>query len=130
MTDKEYNATKRRVFAIAKKWQQALGLCWWEIAYDWCQVEMESDKHNITVRAVAVTQWEYAKASIALALPVLMELSDRDIERVVVHEFMHILVNEMGEPDADGKHQERVVTGLTKAIFWLLASDIMKKGKT
>jgi len=47
-----------------------------------------------------------------------MKTMDGDeIERAVVHELCHILVNEMREDEIH--HEERVVTGLQKAFMWV-----------
>jgi hypothetical protein len=121
MNDAEYAAAKKRVLAIAKKWQKALGLGWWDIEHEWVRGEIvpNSGECDLTVHACVHTHWEYGAAVISWPLQTLAALTDSEIERAVVHEFLHILVNEMNEPDGDGKHEERVVTGLTKAVFWL-----------
>jgi predicted metallopeptidase len=45
---------------------------------------------------------------------------------LIDHELCHILVNEMREGDIS--HEERVVTGLTKAFLWT-AADVEKEAK-
>jgi hypothetical protein len=46
-------------------------------------------------------------------------LDEYELEKAIVHEFMHILVNEMRAGGID--HEERVVTGLANAALWLEA---------
>ena len=44
-------------------------------------------------------------------------MSNEELERTVVHELVHALVNELREGGID--HEERVVTTLTKAVLWV-----------
>lgn len=119
------------------KWIPRLGLAWWdiEIAYYDDPVEILSrfrafDDSNVAAATVNV-QWYYGKATIAVNLPALADLGQEQIERIAVHELMHILINEMRE---DGiLHEERVVTQLTKAIFWVrdaIEADLIEPFET
>lgn len=44
-------------------------------------------------------------------------MSDEEIEYVVVHELMHVFLNEMREQGQ--QHEERVATLLAKAFLWV-----------
>lgn len=127
MTDAEFAAMKERVFALAQKWQKALGLAWWSIDYVWLREMLpttpEDDKAGLCVAAQCDAQWQYLKATITVSLPSLTDKTDEQIERIMVHELMHVLVNETEEADGWLKHQERVVSTLTAAVFWLLAAQ-------
>lgn len=111
------------VKAAFAKWIPRLGLAWWDL-----EIVYYDDPQEIINRfriiesgemvpATVIAQWMYADAKICINLPAFEHIEDEDIERVVVHELCHILVNEMREPELH--HEERVVTQLTKAFFWV-----------
>ena len=124
MNDQEYEETKQRVFAIARKWQRALGLTWWVIRYEWLRERIptsEEDRaHGFVVVAQAYAHWKYGEAEIRVSLPAIKDQTDAEIERIMIHEFMHVLVDECRQT-GDGwlDHEERVVTNLTRAILWV-----------
>lgn len=132
MTDAEYRKTKARVWKLAKRWQTALGLKWWHIEYDWLRESLGDDgKPDWEVTAKVRVEWMYLKACITVCLPVMMDMSDTEIERTLVHEFMHVLVAEMRHPcDDSDSHEERVVTTLTSAIFWTLQNRELTGGSS
>jgi hypothetical protein len=111
-------------------WTQRLGLRWWEIDVLYMDdpatiLKTFSNPGNgdeLTLARVDV-RWEYSQATIAVNLPAWDGLEEWKIERAVVHELCHILVNEMREGEIH--HEERVVTGLTKALLWTVA-DVEK----
>lgn len=123
MTDK-LQETKERIAELAKTWTQRLGLGWWRVDFifrDDPQTILDNfgnDRDEITLARTYVS-WMYAQAKVDINLPAWSELDDEEKERAIVHELIHILVNEMREGELH--HEERVVTGLTKAIFWTLA---------
>lgn len=103
------------------KWTERLGLRWWTVNIYWHEGK-EAKKYfaageDETILARVFSDWRYADANIHINLPAWKGLSNEDVERKVVRELIHILVNEMRE----GKlhHEERVVTSLTKAVFWV-----------
>lgn len=109
--------------AAFAKWIPRLGLAWWEI-----EIVYYDDPYEIINRfriietgemvpANVTAQWMYADAKININLPAFEFIEMDNIERVCVHELCHLLVNEMREGELH--HEERVVTGLTKAFFWV-----------
>ena len=124
MTDADYAAAKERVFAIAKQWQEALGLCWWDIDYAWSREHLPTrkgdDDDGYSVIASTVARWQYGDATITVCLPLMAEKTDDEIAHIMVHEFLHIMVNETRGDALDWlDHEERVCTQLTKAVFWV-----------
>ncbi len=122
----EIKRTKRMIRAALNKWLKPLGLLWWDVTIhmyddpsDLAQVFRDAGS-SLTVVANTEVNWIYGTAVINLNVPALRGLSQREIERVIVHECCHILVNEMREGEAH--HEERVVTGLTKAFLWAEAA--------
>lgn len=114
------------------KWIPRLGLAWWEV-----QIHYYDDPGEIVrlfrqfdngdvVHAYVDANWMYASAKISVNLPAFDDMEPDEIERHVVHELCHILVNEMREGELH--HEERVVTQLTKAVFWV-AQAVREEGK-
>jgi hypothetical protein len=116
--------------AAFAKWIPRLGLAWWDIEVAYYDDPREIvDRFRVDedglVAANLTANWMYAMAKIQINLPALAHLSPDHIERIAVHELCHILVNEMREGELH--HEERVVTGLTKAFFWV--EDAASEGK-
>ena len=105
------------------RWIHRLGLAWWTIEVIYYDDPAEIVKRfrndgDILVLARTFTEWKYGTATIWITLPAWDQVEDDDIEVPVVHELMHVLVNEMREGELH--HEERVVTQLTKALFWAI----------
>lgn len=119
---------KQLIKKYLDKWMTPLGLMWWKTTVVYYDDPAEIIKHfrtddNMLVLAVTFADWKYMEATIEINLPAWTSLEERDIEECVVHELMHILVNEMREGEIH--HEERVVSGLTKAVFWI--EDAIRK---
>ncbi|MCA1722645.1 MAG: hypothetical protein LC748_00005, partial [Thermomicrobia bacterium] len=62
--------------------------------------------------------WHRMRAIIRCNMPVILHLTDDDLEREIVHELCHCLICEMRAWTPDHReHEERVVAHLTKAII-------------
>lgn len=113
--------------AVFGKWVKRLGLLWWDLELTYYTDPAEILR-EFTVTDDEMTQakvyadWRYATAKILVNLPAFEGMTERKIERVIVHELCHVLVNEMREDDIH--HEERVVTGLTKAFLWVESAVI------
>lgn len=113
---------KKGIMKVIDKWLTPLGLRWWEVNVVWMDKTQEildtfdvSSDGNIVAAKVSA-DWKYGVARVYINLPAFKEIKRWRVERIIVHELVHILVNEMRE---DGlEHEERVVTGLTKAFIW------------
>lgn len=123
--------TRKILRKLFKKWCYRLGLNWWKVdVYYITDPETVARKFHERDDAVCLMRtwvsWEYAEATVEVNLPALKGRTEENLEREVVHELVHVLVNEMRE----GKmhHEERVVTSITKAIFWTLADAEKKEG--
>ncbi len=122
MTDAEYRVAQRRIRQAAGKWHSALGLSWWQVNYVY---DREGEMRDRTepappgryVAGTAKTDWQYKLATLTFNVPLLAEMKDEDLERVVLHEQLHILVNEMREDGID--HEERVVSELVSVMKWV-----------
>lgn len=117
MTDKEYSKEKRRVEKLLEKWIKPLGLGWWMIDISYSR-DFAGDTDGFDTVAECSSKWYYRIADVKFYLPAVARIDDARLEVLVVHELMHIFVNEMREKDEDRRHEEHVVTGLANAIVW------------
>jgi len=120
---KDFAGSKKIIRKCLNKWITPLGLAWWKI-----DVYYHVDKKHIKkvfgssrTRAQVNSDWRYGDATVHFNLPAFTNLSDGEIEMVVLHELVHVLVCEMREGEMH--HEERVVTGLTKAFMWTREAD-------
>lgn len=103
------------------QWIDRLGLAWWEITVNYYSDPAEivrrfHQDEDRTVAAITLADWQYGIATIDVNLTAFDGMSPEAVEKIVIHELCHILVNEMREGELH--HEERVVTGLTKAFLW------------
>ena len=75
-------------------------------------------------KAHTSASWAYLDAAIHFNLSGLMAYTDAELEVVIIHEYMHILVHEMRSvancecEQFDIRHEERVCTMLQRAFAW------------
>ena len=115
---KKYKRARKRFSKLARAWTKRLGLAWWRVDvfyYDKIPKRFKR-KHGQEVAADVFAQWEYMKVDISVNLPLIAEMTKAEMEKVIVHELCHALVNEMREEGH--KHEERVCTRLTQAFLW------------
>jgi len=127
---KAFKRHRRRIRRCFDEWGTKLGLRWWSVEiryYDRPKHFRKASGASANAAMRVWADWRYMTATIAVNVPALAELSDDELERSIVHELVHILVNEMREDDPDVKHEERTVTMLTKAVIWV--RDLSRKGK-
>ena len=129
MNDAEYEAQKERVRRYLYKWQWLVEDEWWlKYIYDRERDKQEGEDENTGARVT--TAWEYREALLKVFLPATAELKDEERERIIVHEFAHIMVCEMRlagakEDDPDGFHNEHVCSTIAMV---LLKMDNRTKG--
>lgn len=122
---KAYKRTFRRARRHFERWIFLLGLRWWDVEVHWYdsgkafRQASGATGHNVAMRIEA--DWRYMRATVYVNVPALARMSDDELERSVVHELCHALVNEMREQGID--HEERVVTMLSKAFMWTRGAD-------
>lgn len=111
----------KKINSLFEKWVTRLGLRWWNIKvvfYDDPSEIVTRFKEDDTTVCVAVTHsdWRYAEAKISVNLPAWKDVTKDEAETIVIHELVHVLVNEMRTSGND--HEERVVTNIVKAFRW------------
>lgn len=119
----------KKIKKICNKWIYRLGLRWWEVEVHYVEdpqdvIDIFKTNDNEIVIGRTYVDWKYMSANVYLNIPSMLNMTHNQIERIIVHELLHVLVNEMREDGID--HEERVVTLLTKAVFWIEA-DIERK---
>ena len=126
VTDKEYKALKRKLDRYLRKWIYRLGLRWWRIDVQWHRGPGDARGAGYRMGASCVAHWKYLTGDIVFHMHQFVDMKDDDLERLVIHELCHCLVNEMREKGID--HEERVTTLLENA-FWWTAIDAHREGK-
>lgn len=90
-------------------WQERLGLRDWRIRHRWREDAADSTGAAVTA------QWEQMIADITWNLAAMHE-SPEDIELYVVHELVHVVLDELA-PVEETKGEERVTAMLTAAFL-------------
>ena len=110
---------KKQARALIGEWIYTLGLRRWDIEIFWHRSK-KSVKHYFKHRNIAAdvhAEWWYERARIHINQKLLLSQPDDEIPRIIVHELMHIFLNEARQKGI--LHEERVATMLTRAIFWV-----------
>lgn len=135
MNDVEYEAQKARLTVVRDRWLRTVGLGQWRftMSYD----RTGADFADSVVRsggfvsgsvARCYPDWRYLIATIIWNMPELLHVDDEDLERVFVHELMHVFLHEIrdvangedGSADAHLlEHEERVCSVLAAAFLWV-----------
>jgi len=105
---------------FAQEWIDRTWVGWWHVdllflkADDYAKLKKDIDPECSV--ALTETSWQYMTARISVNLDVLNKrIKKKEIEYVVVHEMMHIFLNEMREKGI--KHEERVATMLAHSFI-------------
>lgn len=113
---------KERIRKAIDKWLKPLGLLWWEVTVTYydnpgeiAQRFYQGDDSWVVARVYA--DWRYGTIRLEINLSMFTDYDQEETERKIVHELVHAMVNEMQWDGID--HEERVVSTLTKAFFWV-----------
>ena len=97
-------------------WVRWTGLGYWRVNTVWKEV-IQMDHGGYNTAALCVCDWRYQEATITFGMEKIRQIKRSDIEQLIVHELMHVFLNEMR---AEGiEHEERVATQLQKAFLWV-----------
>lgn len=127
LTDAEFNRLKRHIEKRLRFWKDALGLTLWHITPEFFRVPWDgAERASADCLMDIDPDWRYLTAHLRVNVFAVWShaLDDDAIDRVIVHEFLHIHVSELRCLVMDDKldqhidHEERVVSGLTLAVFW------------
>ena len=120
MTDEEYQQQVERSKRYLYKWQWLVEDEWWlKYIYSRGRDKQEDDENT---GARVTTSWEYREAQIVIYTPLMAECLDDEVERIIVHEFAHIILAEMRlkgakEDDPGGFHNEHVASTLAMSFL-------------
>lgn len=74
---------------------------------------------TIIADAICDAKWQYLDHSITFCIGRMRTMNDNEIEITVIHELMHIFLNEMQTPELGDGHEDRVASSLTSAFMWV-----------
>lgn len=129
MDDVEFEAQKTRIKPVIDVWIKRLGLRWWRRI----DIEYHRDGHALSgmghpgAAAVTHVHWEYKDAEVYFDVSKAAGFNDDDLEYMVVHELMHIFLQQVVTAFVDdntmtgiqGEHVERTATELAQAFIWV-----------
>ena len=109
--------TKKLINKYLKWWVKWTGLGFQRVNakfVDYWEGGMSAD-------AICDSRWQYLESTLTFNLTNMQSQSDEQIEATVVHELMHIFLNEMRADEETGRieHEERVASMLQRAFMWV-----------
>ena len=107
--------TKKLINKYLKWWVKWTGLGYHRIVPKF----VEHWEGGLTCDAMCDAKWQYLDHEITFNLTNMAKMTDEEIEITVVHELMHIFLNEMQSDSVDIDHEERVASSLQKAFMWV-----------
>lgn len=97
-------------------WRANTGLSFWNI-----NVQFADYLDGGCTAGSCAANWKYLNATLTFSDDAIKNMDRNELEELVVHEMMHMLLNEMREGKI--KHEERVATQLQKAFMWVKGAD-------
>lgn len=126
MKDAEWEAKKKKVKALFDKWVKHLGLGWYEVDINWKAGDGE-DRGEGFIRCMEVrSRWMYRTATINVWLEEV-PTDEYKLERMVVHELCHILIEPMRIDNQCTDNEEYVAESLARAFLWTVDGVKSKK---
>jgi len=110
----ELEVAKERVKKFATKWHELMDMGWLSLHHTFNPNYNEEEKF-----IVASTQmdWEYRAGVIDWHLPRVAAISDKTLESVVVHEYVHCLLAPIEVTTKDSKLAEYTTESLARAML-------------
>lgn len=130
MNDKEFKKAKKRVAVLFEKWVKRLGLGWYQVDVEYKAGDGDDRGDGYTTAMRCVSRWEYRTATITVWIEEIPD-DDYKLERMVVHELMHIFAEPMRDRDVGcTDNEEYAVESLARAVLWVEEAarrDTLKK---
>jgi hypothetical protein len=100
-----------------RKWKTNLYLGMWRIDFNIRDYLGTTSQDGYSTAARCDTSWKYFTADIDFSYVQLKDMEEKEIEKIIIHELLHIVLNEMRE---DGlEHEERVTSHLQMIMSWM-----------
>jgi predicted SprT family Zn-dependent metalloprotease len=116
MKDRTATQLKAVINKYLKKWKGGLFLGMWTINFN-IRDYLHDDGGSYLTAATCDSSWKYFTADLDFSLTQLKDMEEKEIEKIIIHELLHIVVNEMRE---DGiEHEERVTSHLQMIMSWM-----------
>lgn len=120
MTDAEYERICGRLRFYTERWAHTIGLGWWNINREFVRsVGDLAHPEDAEASAVCRADWRYLHATIGFNIWTMTGLDDKQIERIVIHELMHVFLDEAARGKGSHDHIERVAETLALGFRWL-----------
>lgn len=105
-----------RCCLIFEEWTELLEMNWWHLSLTRCDAANDEDPGTA---ADTDAKWEYRQARIRVYLPAIANHSDDDIESIIVHELVHVLVSPMESlmKEKDTKLSEAAVENVARGLL-------------
>lgn len=116
MQTKQVKKLIRKYFTY---WVHWTGLGYWSIKAVMSS-EINERPNDSYLAGYCDVEWKYLTACITFYPKAMRHLTEEEIEVAVIHELMHVMVNETREGGME--HEERVCTQLQKAFSWVKGS--------
>jgi hypothetical protein len=115
---KEEREQRRRIMRACKKWSEQMWLTSWKKEVQYAESLGEVGE-NYRRCAACEADWRYKHLTLTFALDAVADMTDEELERTVIHELLHAIVEELRSAPKNVRlaHEERVVTHLTDVIW-------------
>lgn len=121
-----HEETRDRIRETFTRWRPLLGLHEWDVKLDYTNgsfVNQDGHATGPNTMATTYTRWQYRHASLHFNTAVMATEDPWHFEAAVVHEMVHVLLNEMRDLCQEDdhqiaiKHEERVCQSLAWAFM-------------
>lgn len=141
MNDADFEEQKARIQVLEKRWYEPLGLAAWRLNTVFVRSDFTCNGEPAPdMLAATKTDAEYMLATVSWNMPGVLDHGDRELERIFLHEMMHVMVNEMHPArqqtdinkalEAEDRwHEEHVCTMLGNAFLWTREAVLAEKAK-
>lgn len=118
MNDKDFQTAKNRIAPLFSKWIKDFGLRWYQIDIIYKMGDAPERGDGYIAAMNVVSRWQYRTATVTVFIEEVPE-NDYKLERMVVHELIHIFLNPMRGSDWDNEKEEYVVESLVNAFLFV-----------
>ncbi len=118
MNDKEFQKAKNRISPLFDKWIKDLGLRWYQVDIIYKMGDAPERGDGYIAPMKVVSRWQYRTATVTVYIEEIPE-DDYKLERMVIHELVHIFLNPMRGSDWDSEKEEYVVESLVNAFLFV-----------